>query len=369
VNGGSARDELGSLVLPPSPARLLAAVGIGVVAFPVAVLLSRLRGVEDVASLPYVAVVIAVTAVGRAGVGAVSVVVGALLLDYHALEPIHSLSPESPADIIAVVTFAAVSFATALVVSRLERLSEARRRAYERLAATTLALQRRLLPDTVPRIPRTQLQVGYWPIGEGLEVGGDFYDVIPSTPGRWLVVIGDVSGKGPDAAAIVGIARYTLRALARDQDDPARLLERLNGALVPELPDGTFCTICVARLDVSGDRPRITVACAGHPPPYVVRADGEVEVLDANGALLGMLDEMSLEVRSTELEPRDTVVLYTDGLYERPAGVGTDERDLGALLAGASSLTLPELTLRIEEDLLVDPPADDTALLLLRHAA
>ncbi|HUI49605.1 MAG TPA: SpoIIE family protein phosphatase, partial [Acidimicrobiia bacterium] len=182
------------------------------------------------------------------------------------------------------------------------------------------ALQSSLLPPSLPSIPGVQLAARYRAAGEGNEVGGDFYDVFQVGRSAWMLVLGDVSGKGPEAAAIAGLARHTLRAVAMQQRAPRRLLSSLHETLVHGEGHGEFCTVCCALLQPSQGpegRARLTIACAGHPPPVIRRADGSVELATCTGPLLGVpLRKVSFRQQVIDLEPGDTVVIYTDGVTE-----------------------------------------------------
>ena len=135
----------------------------------------------------------------------------------------------------------------------------------QRLIAQTL--QRSLLPASLPVIPGIDVAVRYWPAGEATEVGGDFYDIFTmEEPGQWAVVIGDVCGTGPSAAALTGLARHSIRGSAWHGDDPVEVLTSLHRA-VERSASGSFLTAVYATLDTVDVRPRLTVTCAGHPLP------------------------------------------------------------------------------------------------------
>jgi PAS domain S-box-containing protein len=182
------------------------------------------------------------------------------------------------------------------------------------------ALQSSLLPPSLPDIPGLRLAARYRAAGEGNEVGGDFYDVFQVGRSAWTLVLGDVSGKGPEAAAIAGLARHTLRAVAMRQRTPRRLLAALHDTLAHGEGNGEFCTVCCALLQRRANRPgsaRLTVACAGHPPPIIRRADGTVALVDTTGPLLGLpMDTMRFKQNVLDLDEGDIVVMYTDGVTE-----------------------------------------------------
>jgi serine phosphatase RsbU (regulator of sigma subunit) len=178
------------------------------------------------------------------------------------------------------------------------------------------ALQSSLLPPTLPDIPGAHVTARYRAAGEGNEVGGDFYHVFQVDREAWWFAIGDVSGKGPEAAAIAGLARHTLRALALHERSPRQLLTALHDTLMLGEGRGEFCTVCCALLQPSGGGLQLSLACGGHPPPVIRRADGTVEVATCSGPLLGLPVKLAFAEQTVQLAPGDTVVLYTDGVTE-----------------------------------------------------
>jgi serine phosphatase RsbU (regulator of sigma subunit) len=361
-----------STLLPPNRVRILASVVAGVLSFPVAVLAARVPAMAHLGGLPFVAVVVVCTAIGRLAVGVASAIVATLLLDLYVIPPTGRLDLQRVGDYVAVGIFAFVSVATAIVVSHIERISAERKRANARLQFVASSLQRRLLPTEIPRVPPFEVEVGYWPAGEGIDVGGDFYDVFQPREGQLVVVVGDVSGKGPEAAAFVGVARHVIRTLAASHDDPAAVLHRLNDSLLEEMSDDRFCTVCIATIDAGlNGSAHLRVACAGHPAPYIIRGTGAVREASSSGTLLGLLKHVEFEEYSTNLGPEDTLVMYTDGLYERPQGSAHDERDVASLLQGTQHLPPRGVVHRIAGD--VDAFSglllDDTALIVIRNTA
>lgn len=192
---------------------------------------------------------------------------------------------------------------------------------YEREHATAETLTRSLLPAHLPEVPRVALGHRYAPTPLlRSQVGGDFYDVVPLEEDSWLLVIGDVAGKGPDAAALTGLVRYTLRAEARHDSRPDRLLSVLNDAILDQRSDGRFCTIACARLNLAASAgPTLELSAAGHPPPLLLHAGGGSEVIDVSGRLLGIFGGASYELRHVPFRPQSTLVLYTDGLLDASA--------------------------------------------------
>jgi serine phosphatase RsbU (regulator of sigma subunit) len=183
-------------------------------------------------------------------------------------------------------------------------------------------LQRNLLPPAVPRIPRADVATRYEPFGLHHEAGGDFYDVFPAAEGGWGMLIGDVCGKGAGAAAVMGIARFTLRALALREADPVALFQGLNEALLQQQTDGRFCTATYAWIRPAATGFTAVVSVAGHPPALILRADGEVEEVGPTGALLGIFDDPAIGTTEIQLGPGDALLLYTDGAVGRGSVTG-----------------------------------------------
>jgi serine phosphatase RsbU (regulator of sigma subunit) len=195
-------------------------------------------------------------------------------------------------------------------------------------------LQRSLLPGTLPEIPGAEVAVRYWATGEATEIGGDFYDVFAVDDATYAVVVGDVCGKGPAAAAVTALARHTVRASAWRGDDHLSVLARLNTALLRSEP-GTLCTVAYATVTPMATGLRVVVAAAGHPLPVIVGAQGTAVALGEHGVLLGAFDEVVATTADYVLAPGDTVVLYTDGANDlRPPDTLSPE-DMCALVARA----------------------------------
>jgi serine phosphatase RsbU (regulator of sigma subunit) len=230
-------------------------------------------------------------------------------------------------------------------------------------------LQASLLPPVLPEIERLETAALYRAAGEGHEVGGDFYDVFSTGGDQWFAVIGDVCGKGAEAAAVTALARYTLRAAVVQHRSPARMLRWLNDAMLRQKTGPTrFATIACVRFDIDKDGTTATVACGGHPSPRVLRTTGLVESIGEPGTLLGVLGKVRLEDRSTRLGHGDALVLYTDGLTEAgaPRRVWTPEQ-LDAAVASARRASAQEIVERLAQEALGDePPRDDLALLAVK---
>jgi serine phosphatase RsbU (regulator of sigma subunit) len=236
--------------------------------------------------------------------------------------------------------------------------------------AMSRALQRSLLPTSMPDIDGVELAALYRPFSPNDEVGGDFYDVFPHGEGTWGVVVGDVSGKGPDAAAVMGLAAHTVRTLARYEERPSAVLAALNDELLQaeQVATERFCTACEMRLRPDVDHLRITVCLAGHPLPFAVRADGRVEHVGVPGTLLGTFQDPELHDVAVDLWPGDAIVCYTDGLVEqRGATLDEGEARLSELLSTCTGLSADEIVARIQRELIDSIGLDDdVAIVVIR---
>lgn len=205
---------------------------------------------------------------------------------------------------------------------------------YAERTHVALTLQRSLLPDALPEVAGLELASAYHPVGAGNEVGGDFYDVFEVPSGCWLVV-GDVCGKGTEAAAITALVRHSVRALAFRDLSPGEVLASVNEVMLSHELQGRFATAVVARLDLSVRPVRASIVSAGHPPPLVLERSGNAYCPQARGVLLGVLSEISEVELDVDLEPGDTLVLYTDGLLDAGApNSPLTERELCERLSG-----------------------------------
>ncbi len=191
-------------------------------------------------------------------------------------------------------------------------------RLYAERAQVARTLRRSLMPAALPTIPGLELASYFRPMGAGSEVGGDFYDVIADREGCWLIV-GDVCGKGAEAAALTGFVRHTTAAYARETDRPGRVLTRVNRAMLEQDFEGLFATAILTRMRFRPGDVEVTVALAGHPSALIARSDGDAGELGASGKLLGVFPEADIEEASTVLKPGDALALYTDGLTEAHA--------------------------------------------------
>ncbi|WP_030169015.1 SpoIIE family protein phosphatase [Spirillospora albida] len=185
-------------------------------------------------------------------------------------------------------------------------------RLYRRRAEVADTLQAGLLPKTLPAIPGVSVAARYMTATHGSEVGGDFYDVFRTRDG-WGLVLGDVCGKGEDAAAVTATARHCVRLASRWESGPGDVLRVVNEALLDE---DRFVTAVLAGLDIRADGIAVQLATAGHPPAIVVRADGVIRSASRGGVPLGLFEDFEAGVDAIELHPGDTLFLYSDGLLE-----------------------------------------------------
>ena len=207
------------------------------------------------------------------------------------------------------------------------------RRIWEDVAAT---LRTSLLPERLPRIPGVELAAVCQPSDPAV-LGGDFYDVFPASEGSWFLVVGDVCGKGPGAAAVTAAARHTIRAEAAHDTDPARILHQVSDALYRQLEgndSARWCTAVLARMTPTGGGALLEISCGGHPLPRVRRADGTVELAAEPGTVVGLVPHGQSSTVTTRLASGDALVFFTDGIIE--ARMDTElfgEEGLDAVLA------------------------------------
>jgi PAS domain S-box-containing protein len=243
-------------------------------------------------------------------------------------------------------------------------------RLFSERAYIARTLQQSLLPSELPDIPGIEAAARFRPIGQGNEVGGDFYDLFESGGRGWTVVVGDVCGKGPDAAAVTALARYTLRAAAMRERRPSRSLGLLNEALLRQRDDRRFCTVAYGYLEPLAQGARFGFASGGHPLPLLLRADGTVVPVGEPGTLLGVVPDPTFEDRSVSLGPGDALVFYTDGVIEGRGGrPALDEDSLAELVATCAGAAADAIATRIEDAALAaqnGSPRDDIAVLVLR---
>jgi PAS domain S-box-containing protein len=229
-------------------------------------------------------------------------------------------------------------------------------------------LQRSLLPDDLPEVPGLQLASVYRPVGQSSEAGGDFYDAFEVPSGCWLAV-GDVCGKGTEAAGVTAMVRHGIRALAFQQTSPAEVLRTVNDVMLSHELYGRFATAIVARIDLTDGPVRATVASAGHPSPVLVGGGG-ARCVEVRGPLLGVVPALSLREIEIPLNPGETLILHTDGLTDAGAPQrGLTQEDLCRHLAEQAGYP-PRVLVRRLEDLAVSQGTvrlrDDIAILAAR---
>jgi serine phosphatase RsbU (regulator of sigma subunit) len=244
--------------------------------------------------------------------------------------------------------------------------------ASERFAALARTLQETLLPPHLPELPGIEVAARHLPAGRGGELVGDFYDVFQTGRATWGVVMGDVCGKGVEAAKVTALARYTIRAAAIEHRSPRQVLHLLNAAMRHQHPDSErFVTATYATLQQRKGGLTVRLSAAGHPPALLRRPGGVVEAVEAPGQFLGVFDDPVLVDKRRDLSHGDALVLYTDGVIEARRGreqYGEDR--LRALLADLPDDSgAAEIARAVEQDVLTyggPEPADDTAVLVLR---
>ncbi|MFF6814151.1 PP2C family protein-serine/threonine phosphatase [Streptomyces sp. NPDC012403] len=242
----------------------------------------------------------------------------------------------------------------------------------EALREALTVLQQSLLPATLPDLPGVETACHYH-MASPIQLGGDFYDLFALDDDRSAFFLGDVCGKGPQAAALTSLTRYTLRAAALHDADPVANLRVLNTVLLDRYTgdDPRYCTAVAGVLERVGDTVEIRLASGGHPPALVLRADGRVEHLPTRGGMLvGALPGAQFVQVRTTLHPGDTLLMYTDGLTEARIGPGRELYGYEALESFAADLAPsgPRRVVDALKDLLKgfgEGLDDDTALLAI----
>jgi sigma-B regulation protein RsbU (phosphoserine phosphatase) len=232
-------------------------------------------------------------------------------------------------------------------------------------------LQASLLPPVLPDVPGVGFAAEYVPTGS--EVGGDFYDVVPSGPSSWVVVVGDVSGKGVQAATVTGLVRDVIRILVDDGKPMSEILCRVNRTLV-QRGGGRYCTLAMASVARESDGTlQVCLHLAGHDRAVLVRADGKTSFVGEGGTALGLLESISSPDVAVTLNPGDSLIFYTDGVTERRRGrelFGTARlRDAAAPLAGYPADVMAARLRSTTINFSVEEPRDDIAVLVLRNDA
>ena len=249
-------------------------------------------------------------------------------------------------------------------------------RMYRQQARISHKLQASLLPPSLPGIPRLQLAARYSAGGAGINVGGDFYDVFPLDDRRFLAVIGDVCGRGLEAATLATLVRHSIRSAAVTEQAPGAIIAHINEVLLrqdePSRHDPRFCTAIVAVIDPSGEAVTVDLAVAGHPLPLLRRADGTVAAIGARGSLVGVDPEARVTETRLRLCAGETLVCFTDGVTERRFGDTFFGEDGLVRTVSATDGDAQAVAAAVEAAVLAfaeHPPDDDLAVLVLRSVA
>jgi sigma-B regulation protein RsbU (phosphoserine phosphatase) len=231
-------------------------------------------------------------------------------------------------------------------------------------------LQQSFIPPSHPLIPGLDLATAYQPAGDGAEIGGDFFDVFEVGSDDWCVVIGDVCGKGIEAALVTALARHTIRAAAVRQQQPSAMLHTLNEVLLHHETD-RFCTLAVARLCRSSGGWDVTVSCGGHPPPLLLNHSAAPVAIGQPGSLVGVFPAPRFSDSETRLEPGQAIVAYTDGVTEARGAERAffGEARLTASLSRdwASAKELVDGLLAAVVSFQTGKPTDDLAVMAIAH--
>jgi serine phosphatase RsbU (regulator of sigma subunit) len=247
-------------------------------------------------------------------------------------------------------------------------------RLHEQQSHIAAVLQHSLLPRSLPRIQGFEASSRFLAAGEAYEVGGDFYDVFRSGSGTWTAVIGDVCGKGPEAASLTALARYTVRTASSPDTTPSEILRMLHDSIRSERADLRFCTAALARIQSpsNGHGPaRLTVALGGHPLPLVLRKSGKVEAIGEPGTLLGALPSPTISDSDGRLSVGDSLILYTDGVLDVRDRSQSDDPDWFAeQVANCAGKSADEIAERLAQAAIErhgGEPRDDIAILVLHR--
>jgi serine phosphatase RsbU (regulator of sigma subunit) len=247
-------------------------------------------------------------------------------------------------------------------------------RLHEQQRHIASVLQHSLLPRSLPEIRGFESSSRFLAAGEAYEVGGDFYDVFRSGSGSWTAVIGDVCGKGPEAASLTALARYTVRTASSPDSSPSEVLRTLHDSIRSERSDFRFCTAALARIQAPSNghgEAHLTVSLGGHPLPIVLRRDGRVETIGEPGTLLGVLPSPTLADVEASLDVGDSLILYTDGVLDV---ANRDKRgdpdwfkDQVAVTTGKNADEIAERLARAAIERHGDELRDDIAILVLHR--
>jgi len=228
-------------------------------------------------------------------------------------------------------------------------------------------LQRSLLPPSLPDILGVEVAASFRAAGAGSEVGGDFYDLFQLPGEAWAIAIGDVCGRGAEAAAATALARHSIRGGALRGEQPKEVLSMLNEEVLSS-GDDRFCTVVFATLTPHPRSAQLTLARGGHPAPILVRSAGDARRLEPAGSLIGVFDSPDFDHETVDLFPGDFVVFYTDGVTERARSLQGEDQ-LVELLVSYAGLEAEAIVKRLDQAIMGTEKKgleDDVAVLVLR---
>ncbi len=249
------------------------------------------------------------------------------------------------------------------LAGQLEEIADENRRLYAEQRGIAQTLQHALLPEALPQLPGLQASARYEAAGHGIEIGGDWYDLISIDDRKLLLVVGDVSGRGLRAATTMAALRYAIHAYVAQGDAPATFMSRLS-KLVSVGADGQLATVLCALVDVPGRE--ISLTSAGHLPPLMISGEGSRFVPTAVGLPVGVDEEASYVSTTVTVPPGATMLAFTDGLVERRGESIDDGLERLRAQASVNHSTLDELLTRVLERLRDNASDDDTAIAGIR---
>jgi serine phosphatase RsbU (regulator of sigma subunit) len=249
-------------------------------------------------------------------------------------------------------------------------------RLHEQQSHIATVLQHSLLPRSLPEIAGFEASSRFLAAGEAYEVGGDFYDVFRSGSRSWSAVIGDVCGKGPEAASLTALARYTVRTATSPDNTPSDVLRALHHSINSERSDFRFCTAALARIEAPANgtgEAQVTVALGGHPLPIILRKDGQVQSIGEPGTILGVLPSPTVADVEDTLAVGDSLILYTDGVLDiaNRAKRGDPDwfKDQVAVSTGKSAEEIAERLVQAAIERHGTELRDDIAILVIRNSS
>jgi serine phosphatase RsbU (regulator of sigma subunit) len=243
-----------------------------------------------------------------------------------------------------------------------EEFAKENARLYAQQRTVAHTLQQSLLPTSMPEVAGVECAARYLPGADGVDVGGDWYDVVELDGHRALFVVGDVSGRGVHAATVMASLRYSMHAYAAQGDSPAAILDKSSRIISLE-NDGHYATVLCGLIDVGAGT--VTLANAGHPDPLLIDGDSAAFVTSARGLPVGIAPGASYTTTTITVPPGATMLAFTDGLVERRGeviDVGLER--LRAAVPHRSSLD--EVMTKVIETMASDGPNDDIALIGMR---